>query len=484
MAAVKIVVKNVYKAAQAHEFLVPRGASVRELKALVAREFPENPAPADQKLIFGGKICNDGDVLDDMLAQQGQGGDGDEDEDVVSVVFHLLVTSKAAAVADAPKANTSAASPAVATRTDEDAAVDSPRPSTATAAQTPPPFTTPNLFAPPPAPATSSAVPSALPAASQHELYRQMALMQQQAMILTQIQYLQQLQQHQENASAAPIAHGVAGHAFAAPLVPPFMPFGNYFGGHMAHFPPHFPFAGAAAGAHAPAAPAAAAPVAPRGPPPMVVVMLREVLPLFEIRLALKMAFMLFLIGQDTPTDRVLMLGLLSFISYLYVLTTLVFATPCWVSPNICILVVTGTSRASSRRFMKFISATATPKPRGTALATNKLQRKEPPRRKPEAREEWAVVYRWPRDCCASRRTAAWRRTLSTLSRGCCCRSCRPGTLSRSREARRPCRRQRTRCPRALRSRCKVFRRIHRSPCRRQRDWNQGARGEAACRLI
>lgn len=308
MAAVKILVKNVYKAGQAREFLVPRGASVRELKALVAREFPENPSPADQKLIFGGKICADEDAIDALLVQQGQGG---ELEDAVAVVFHLLVTSKAAT---APV--TSAADAAPAPRVAQDAAIDSPRPSAATPVQTPPPFTAPNLFPPPQTPAT--AVPSST---SQHELYRQMALMQQQAMILTQIQYLQQLQQHQ---TSAPAAHNPAGHAFGAPMLPPLMPFGNYFGGHMANFPGHFP---AAAGAHAPAAAAPALPVAPRGPPPMVVVMLREILPLFEIRLALKMAFMLFLIGQDTPTDRVLMLGLLSFISYLYVL---VVASSSW----------------------------------------------------------------------------------------------------------------------------------------------------------
>ncbi|KAJ8556713.1 hypothetical protein ON010_g9253 [Phytophthora cinnamomi] len=51
----------------------------------------------------------------------------------------------------------------------------------------------------------------------------------------------------------------------------------------------------------------------------MLVEMVREVFPLLDFRMALKMAFMLFIIGQDTPLDRILMLGLLSFISYLHI---------------------------------------------------------------------------------------------------------------------------------------------------------------------
>jgi hypothetical protein len=76
---------------------------------------------------------------------------------------------------------------------------------------------------------------------------------------------------------------------------------------------PHAPAAG-------PAAPAAAAAATPAVQDrPMLVQRAREVFPLLDFRMALKMAFMLFIIGQDTPMDRILMLGLLSFISYLHI---------------------------------------------------------------------------------------------------------------------------------------------------------------------
>lgn len=371
MAAVKIVVKNVYKPAQALELAVDRGATVRSLKQLIERDFPEHPAVADQKLIFGGKICADGDALSAVLAQQVQNEDGDDDE-VVAVVFHLLVASTM------PKPGTPPPAAPVAVNSEaveeDSAAVDSPRPG---AERTAPSFADPDMFAPPTtAPTTQPAQPAQPAPTTQHELYRQMMLMQQQAMVLTQIQYLQQLQQQAVNAAPAPpAAAGFGGHFM------PFMPFGHFMGGQVPHFPAHHghdanaPAAGGAAppapglaamfGAAGVPVPQAAAAV-PRGPPPMVVVMLREVLPLFEIRLALKMAFMLFLIGQDTPTDRVLMLGLLSFISYLYV-----GSSDCNLLDGLCILtgcvlaysdILPAFSRKSTKSISSTTAATVRPK--------------------------------------------------------------------------------------------------------------------------
>lgn len=175
-------------------------------------------------------------------------------------------------------------------------------------------------------------------------------LMHQQAMILSQIQYLQYLQTHYRQAggvaqqqhgqhgvatnnagSAAAAAQAAHQHQFAQ-----YAQFGHYYGMgmhhpqmynamHGIHHPgvhPVGPSAAVGAGfprAHHPAtapAPAAAAAAAPQQDA-LVVQIAREILPLFDIRLAMKMAFMLFIIGQDTPNDRVLMLALLSFISYL-----------------------------------------------------------------------------------------------------------------------------------------------------------------------
>ncbi|KUF98053.1 hypothetical protein AM587_10006578 [Phytophthora nicotianae] len=124
------------------------------------------------------------------------------------------------------------------------------------------------------------------------------------------------MQQRQQQAAPTP---GAAFGQFAAP-------YGNFYGmmqPQMFHaqarpnITPH-------AAAPTPATPTPAqaqAPPAPMEPQdrPMLVEMAREVFPLLDVRMALKMAFMLFIIGQDTPLDRILMLGLLSFISYLHI---------------------------------------------------------------------------------------------------------------------------------------------------------------------
>lgn len=64
---VKIVVKNVYAPAELQQFIVEETALVKQLKQLVAEQFPGNPLPAHQKLIFGGKICADSDPLQKIL---------------------------------------------------------------------------------------------------------------------------------------------------------------------------------------------------------------------------------------------------------------------------------------------------------------------------------------------------------------------------------------------------------------------------------
>lgn len=206
----------------------------------------------------------------------------------------------------------------------------------------------------PHAPAAAVATPHANHASQQqqHDLFTQGMLMHQQAMILGQIQYLQYLKTHYQQVGGvtnqergqpgAPIHNNNNGSAAAAQAqhhqFAQYAQFGHYYGMgmhqphmypamHGIHHPgvhPVGPAATVGAGfphAHHPAtmpvpAAAAAAPAAPRQNT-LIVQIAREILPLFDIRLAMKMAFMLFIIGQDTPNDRVLMLALLSFISYL-----------------------------------------------------------------------------------------------------------------------------------------------------------------------
>lgn len=281
-------------------------------------------------------------------------------EDAAAVVFHLLVTSSPPrSRPSTPPAAADSAAAVNGVRISADAppseaageAVDSPRPMAAA----PPALSVDGASAPAQqqpaasfafpafghfpgqqaAPPAAAATPSAPP---QQDMFAQGMLMHQQAMILAQIQYLQYLKTHSQQQQSNQAAAGNPTHPPAQAPHHPYAHFG-YFGMGMHHPQMLNPMHGlqqpgvhpvgqhpAAVGARfhnlhpatTPAAPAAAEPAAPR-PVPLAVQIAREILPLFDIRLAMKMAFMLFIIGQDTPNDRVLMLAFLSFISYLYV---------------------------------------------------------------------------------------------------------------------------------------------------------------------
>ncbi|KAL3656808.1 hypothetical protein V7S43_018265 [Phytophthora oleae] len=303
---VNLVVRNVYTPSQSLSLSADPQTLVGELKRRLCVEFPCSPAVSAQKLIFGGKICVDDEPLEQILAQVQKDVDNEE-----PVVFHLLVSASGLRKSAEPKA------PEQPQRHEPEAAEaqDSPRPSSNAAVELPsfnvqstpastasqqPPF----MFGQPPAMTQQ-----------QQHLYRQSVLMQQQAMVLQQIQYLQfVLMQQREQATPTP-----APEAQQNPFV---APYGNFYGMmqpqmfHAAARPnaaPHAPV-------RTPPAPAQAqVPAADPQDRPMLVEMAREVFPLLDFRMALKMAFMLFIIGQDTPMDRILMLGLLSFISYLHI---------------------------------------------------------------------------------------------------------------------------------------------------------------------
>ncbi|KAF1319112.1 hypothetical protein FI667_g13302, partial [Globisporangium splendens] len=369
---VKILVKNVYAPSESQQFVVDETLLVRALKQRIHAAFPGAPAVAHQKLIFGGQVCQDTDALQHILYRSEER----VDNDTAAVVFHLLLPRTPTAV-KAEKAEETARPRSTSPRISVDAAddvaapqaaltgrvnvaqsadranIDSPRPTPATAAANVPAFGMN-------APATSAAAPAQLHAQSStfpafghfqgqaaaternpqqlhQDLYTQGMLMHQQAMILAQIQYLQHVKAHYESISAQQNGQTPAAQAhqpqmpFHAPFAAPYAHFGMgmhpqmYGMHHAAH--PMAPGAPATAGATpVPAAPAAVAAV-PTRRNPLIVQIAREILPLFDIRLAMKMAFMLFIIGQDTPNDRVLVLALLSFISYLYVSRSLVSST-------------------------------------------------------------------------------------------------------------------------------------------------------------
>ncbi|TYZ61253.1 hypothetical protein PybrP1_001094 [[Pythium] brassicae (nom. inval.)] len=351
---VKIVVKNVYAPAEQQQFIVEETALVRQLKLLVHAQFPGAPQPAHQKLIFGGKVCADSDALLTILSVN-QMRSEEHAEDAAAVVFHLLVSGvPPRSRPSTPPASASAAPsepPAAAVGSGAPETIDSPRPVAAAALPAAPTFSfegsreATQQQLPPPAAAfalphvASQPVPG-VTASPQPDLMAQGLLMHQQAMILAQIQYLQYLKAHSEQ-HAQSQSQSQSHQAVAQQPVPhhPYAHFG-YFGMGMPHpqmlnamhglqHPGGHLFAGphaaAAVGAgihpgHGAATPAAAPtePAAPRQVP-LVVQIAREILPLFDLRLAMKMAFMLFIIGQDTPNDRVLMLAFLSFVSYLHI---------------------------------------------------------------------------------------------------------------------------------------------------------------------
>jgi hypothetical protein len=435
---VELLVKNVYVSSEQYTFEVDQEISIKDVKKLIASNFPGTPAIADQKLIFGGKICEENDQLKKILTQnQVQ----TKENGKKSVVFHLLITSALprGGISSAPSSSTS--SPASSASTSVGAGITSRTrgattndttlspvatgsisavESSGSRPPTPPPtptlsarsHTAPStpLFGPSAAfgvatsasagvgseprstvipPAFAGMIPSASiptthgtstsspmhfsfgglgitpPASPFHgspldtpaptpvpgaevgvghgrtsiDFYAQQMLLQQQAMIIFQIQHLQRLQQYY---SANPPPAGVAGHV-SPPTHAPNDPhaqhhgapgvYGHFYGGHQYM---HHPFPPPGTAPHGFVPPYHDVPpigvrevpnVAPEGStaprprqqrePNVFIQFWREIIPLIDLRLALKMAFMLFVIGQDTPMDRMIILSGLSVLAYM-----------------------------------------------------------------------------------------------------------------------------------------------------------------------
>ncbi|KAI9918850.1 hypothetical protein PsorP6_011273 [Peronosclerospora sorghi] len=318
LALVNVVVRNVYTPLESLTLSVDAQTLVGELKRRLSVELPSHPPVSSQKLIFGGKICNDEEPLALVLVQlQTSQQTSDEREGpAVPVVFHLLVHSSGGRKNKCEEMKMSAhALPHEATE-----ALDSPRPSESKtpaldeplSSNSPPPQ-------PQPQPQPTSSEPPAITQQQQHIL-RQSMLVQQQIMVLQQIQYLQYLLLQQQPQQSTPSAEAQP-QPFVVQYAPPCGNFHDMMQQRM--FPgTSRPQAQESSAENPETASTPAAATEPAVEPRrrwMLVEVAREVYPLLDFRMALKMAFMLFMIGQDMPMDRILMLGLLSFISYLHI---------------------------------------------------------------------------------------------------------------------------------------------------------------------
>ncbi|TMW66954.1 hypothetical protein Poli38472_012070 [Pythium oligandrum] len=313
---VRILIKNVYAPSEPQTFVLADSLTIRTVKEMLQQAVTGNPEPKHQKLIFGGKICDDEQPLRRILSGQTQAQDGSED---MTYVFHLMVTSvvpRSRPSTPSARAHSEPPTPRVVPSTVEPPRAVTP-PANVEAAQTP----TSAFTFPPVQTSTHAAAPAANPMAQQHQqqFYMQSMLMHQQAMILSQIQYLQQLQAHyaahppQQTPAqpAQPAAHAPFGQfAYGMGMHHPAM------FGHANHIPGHPAAPAAAAAATTPGTNPVDAQQRPVGP---IAQAFREIWPLCDIRLAMKMAFMLFIIGQDTPQDRLIVLALMSFGAYLHI---------------------------------------------------------------------------------------------------------------------------------------------------------------------
>ncbi|CAI5735642.1 unnamed protein product [Hyaloperonospora brassicae] len=318
---VRLVVRNVYTPSESLALALDPQTLVRDLKHRLSVEFPSRPSVASQKLIFGGKVCSDAEPLAHVLVQMQSlpPADADDTDSVEPIVLHLLVHTSGGERIKRVEAKASA--PVQLQEATE--AQDSPRPSTRSEpAREPADFSVPPQFSlnetPTAAPLHQPQVPL-----EQQNVFRQSMLMQQQMLVLQQIQYLQYMllqQRHQHavnNGAETQQPHG-------AYFVPPYSNLYGMMQPQMARAQADAQAAQAPVNASVSAhmqPPATAAAVAAAVPQerPMLVEMVREAFSLLDFRLALKMAFMLFIIGQDTPIDRILLLVLLAFASYLHI---------------------------------------------------------------------------------------------------------------------------------------------------------------------
>jgi len=100
----RVVIKNPAQRFDDYACKVPESWTVGELKELLSREYEGQPAACEQKVIYGGKILSDAQVLRDFLvspAEKAEGGDGsagvegegEGEEELQTATMHLVVQS-------------------------------------------------------------------------------------------------------------------------------------------------------------------------------------------------------------------------------------------------------------------------------------------------------------------------------------------------------------------------------------------------------
>ncbi|CAK4070622.1 unnamed protein product [Aphanomyces euteiches] len=283
---VRIAVKSVYDRNLTMEFDTLFGYStILQLKQLVQERLPSSALPKHQRLIFGGKICDDQQTLAQVLKRM---------EPNETYTFHLLVSERNKTLAtSAPSPQATTTTPPTISAAPQATApsnTTSTIPSTTSPSPPPQPSSFPQANSPSPPEASSTSTAPFPPAQAMH---LQHYLAQQELMILMQIQYLEHIRQYQQ-------AHGIRAFETPTPVAPVL-------------FPVHFSaairlpgVAGAAAAANAPAAGVRRFQT------------LRAVLSLLDITLALKMTVMVYIIGQDLPPPRSYVLISLAVVIYLY----------------------------------------------------------------------------------------------------------------------------------------------------------------------
>ena len=62
--SIHIAIRNVYDSSMSYEYDVDLKISVQEVKEMIQQSIPSHPAIEEMRLIFGGRICNNDDLLE------------------------------------------------------------------------------------------------------------------------------------------------------------------------------------------------------------------------------------------------------------------------------------------------------------------------------------------------------------------------------------------------------------------------------------
>ncbi|OQS07991.1 hypothetical protein THRCLA_00026 [Thraustotheca clavata] len=287
-AMVKITVKNVYQRSQSIFLDIPSESTILELKERL-EEHVEAP-PKHQRLIFGGKVCDNTQKLAEILKRM-------EAHEVYT--FHVLVSNPDNL--KPPSAEASSKSPEPTAPAPREVVPPPPAPTTTPTAMfsipTPP---TPSLFPFPPsftpqAPTEPPQTPPCTPGMPEVQTVQlQHYLAQQETLLLMQIQFLRHIQECQQL-------------------------FGHQQGSTESHFANVTTFTTRTYTVYTENANAAAQPAdVPPNPWTRRFQAVRAVVMLLDFKLAVKMIVMMYIIGQDLPWSRLyLLIGISCFI-YLY----------------------------------------------------------------------------------------------------------------------------------------------------------------------